>query len=146
MFIYQFSTFVPETLSLTSYSQSPSYKMHNEYERTENQSTCVSCSPTTWAAVQKHKPGVLRSSALSTLIALFLLHNFFPLPCLTLQDLKDRKGVIFTVLHFLLLMSGTINKEAHPDSSSLQVGSTTLLIKGKEPSAVPKSSVFLTSF
>lgn len=54
--------------------------------------------------------------------------------------------MIFTVLCFLLPVSVTINMKMHPVSGSLQVWSIAVSVKGKEPSAVPKSLGFLSPF
>lgn len=56
--------------------------MGMEYQRIRALVFCIQPA-LAWVDVQKHKPRLLRSPALSTLIALFLLHTFSPLPCLT---------------------------------------------------------------
>lgn len=92
-----------------------------------------------------HKPGVLRSPALITLISLLLLKTLFPSGLSELES-QRRGKVIFTVLLFPLPVPGNINKSVHPDNGSFQLWSITILIKGKEPRAVHQSSGALSSF
>lgn len=92
-------------------------------------------------AAQKNKPGVLRSPALITPISLLLLKTLISFGLSELESQRQEK-VIFTVLQFSLPVSGNINKSVHLDNGSFQVWSITILIKGKEPSAVHELRCF----
>lgn len=65
---------------------------------TENQSICILYSSSAGlSGCKKHKPGVLRSPALITLIYLLLLKTLFPSGLSELESQRQEK-VIFTVV------------------------------------------------
>lgn len=113
---------------------------------TENQSICILYSSGTGlSGCTKTQAWSFGGCTLITLTSLLLLQTLSPSGLSELESQRQEK-VIFTVLLFSLPVSGNINNPVHPDNGSFQVWSITILIKGKEPSAVHKSSGALSSF